>query len=52
MNRKLIFALLLIVAVFVMLPEASASKNYQPMGSAINHMGMDDQGQCNRGRET
>lgn len=44
MNRKLIFALLLLTAaVFVMLPEASASKNYQPMGAAINHMGMDYQ---------
>lgn len=44
MNRKLIFALLLLtVAVFVMLSEASASKNYQPMGSATSHMGMDNQ---------
>ncbi len=41
MNRKLIFVMLLLTAaVFVMLPEASASKNYQQKGAAMNHMGM------------
>lgn len=42
MDRKLISALLLLtVAVFVTLPGASASKNYQQVGAAINRMYMD-----------
>ena len=44
MKRRIILALLLLtVAVLVMLPEASASRNYQQVGAVMSHMDMNNQ---------